>query len=285
MQNTHILSLSLSLSLSLCVLIKMEEECAPFSWDCYYQEEGHGIEELKHTVLYTLELETAIACAHEEIARKGDEVLHFKCLLTKTMNERDEAKLKCQELVLENIILQQKIQELEANSVATTSSNLEDDHILVMDSSSGSDEEFIGTQGMEMVPLTPTKQLKVEVIDNVVLKKRLPENGKFLQTVVEAGPLLQTLILAGPLPQWQHPPPPLNSIEIPPVTISSTSVIAPRMLLHQDSCVSTVIGGGSNTSSGGGLMTRKRGLEQSCEAIGNDYNPTTNTKNQKVIHQ
>ncbi|KAJ0452084.1 hypothetical protein HanRHA438_Chr15g0717541 [Helianthus annuus] len=266
----------------------MEDECTPFNWECYYQEEGHGIEELKHTLLYTLELETAIACAHEEIARKGDEVLHFKCLLTKTMKERDEAKLKCQGLVLENIILQQKIQELEANSScfvrATPTSYLEDDQILGMDSSSGSDEDFIGTQQIEMAPLQPTKQPKLEGIDNVVLKKGLPENGKFLQAVVEAGPLLQTLLLAGPLPQWQHPPPQLNSIEIPPVTIPSTSTTTSRLLLHQDSCVSTVIGSGSNKSGGGGLITAKRGLEQS-EGIGNDYNLTINTKSQKVAHQ
>ncbi|KAK1441418.1 hypothetical protein QVD17_07298 [Tagetes erecta] len=253
----------------------MEDECTPFNWDCYYQQEGQGVEGLKHTLLYTLELETAIACAHEEIARKGDEVLHFKCLLTKTMKERDEAKLKCEGLVLENIILQQKIQELEANFISfnrtTHTSYLEDDHILGMDSSSGSDEDFLGTQETD---LAPTKQPKVEVIDNVVLKKGLPENGKFLQAVVEAGPLLQTLLLAGPLPQWQHPPPQLNSIEIPQVTIPSTSTTTPRMLLHQDSCISTIIGGG------------KRGLEQSCEGVvGNDYNPTTNTKNPKVVHQ
>ncbi|XP_076918242.1 uncharacterized protein LOC143578603 [Bidens hawaiensis] len=243
----------------------MEDVCTAFNFDCYYQEEGHGIEQLKQTLLYTLELETTIACAHEEIARKGDEVMHFKCLLTKTMTERDEAKLKCQELVMENLTLQQKIQELEANSTSlvrtTPTSCLEDDHILGMDSSSGSDENFVGKQRMEVVHLLPTKQPKLEVIDNVVLKKRLPENGKFLQAVVEAGPLLQTLLLAGPLPQWQHPPPQLNSIEIPPITIPLTSTTTPRMLLHQDSCVSTIIGSGSNKSGGGGLVTGKRGLE------------------------
>uniref|UniRef100_A0A251TW77 Uncharacterized protein n=1 Tax=Helianthus annuus TaxID=4232 RepID=A0A251TW77_HELAN len=184
----------------------MDDECSPFNWDSYYHEEGQGIEELKHTLLYTLELESAIACAHEEISRKGDEVLHFKCLLTKTVKERDEAQLKYQELVLENMILQQKIQELESYS------------------SSGSDDNYVGTPRMEIkVPLPPTdQQPKPELTDKVVLTKGLPENGKFLQAVVEAGPLLQTLLLAGPLPQWQHPPPQLNSIEIPPVTIPST---------------------------------------------------------------
>lgn len=270
----------------------MEDECSPFNWDCYYQEEVQGIEDLKHTILYTLELETTIACAHEEIARKGDEVLHFKCLLTKTIKERDEAQLKCHCLASENIILQQKIQELEANSTCfaktTPTSYLEDDPNLGVDSSSGSDESFLGTQGMERVPLPPslpTQQPQMEVIDNVVLTKGLPENGKFLQAVVEAGPLLQTLLLAGPLPQWQHPPPQLNSIEIPPVTIPSTSTTTPRMLLHQDSCVSTIMGCDNNNSSGGGLITRKRGLDQNCEEIDYDSYPTTNTKNQKVVHQ
>ncbi|XP_071709742.1 uncharacterized protein [Rutidosis leptorrhynchoides] len=270
----------------------MEDECTTFNWDCYYQDEVQGMEELKHTILYTLELETTIACAHEEIARKGDEVLHFKCLLTKTIKERDEAQLKCQGLVMENIILQQKIQELEANSSSlaktTPTSYLEDDPNLGFDSSSGSDESFLGTQGMERAPLPPslpTQQLQIEVIDNVVLTKRLPENGKFLQAVVEAGPLLQTLLLAGPLPQWQHPPPQLNSIEIPPVTIPSTSTTTPRMLLHQDSCVSAIIGSNNQNNVGGGLITRKRGLEQNCEENDYDSYPTTNTKNQKVVHQ
>lgn len=216
-----------------------------------------------------MELETTIACAHEEIARKDDEVLHFKCLLTKTLKERDEAQLKCQGLVLENIILQEKIQKYEANCTTfgrtTPTSYLEDDPEtnLGVDSSSGSDESFVGTQGME--------KPQTQVTDNIVVpKKRLPENGKFLQAVVEAGPLLQTLLLAGPLPQWQHPPPQLNTIEIPPVTIPS-----PRMLLHQDSCVSAIIGG------------RKRGLDENFEE--NDYDSypttTTTTKNQKVVHQ
>ncbi|KAI3508731.1 hypothetical protein L1887_23744 [Cichorium endivia] len=274
----------------------MDDECSPFNFDCYYQEEAQGIQELKHTLLYTLELETTIACAHEELARKGDEVLHFKCLLTKTIKERDEAQLKCQGLVLENLILQQKIQEFEANATTslvrtTPTSYQEDDHILGVDSSSGSDENFAGAQGMERGSLPPSlspQQPQPEVMDNVVLKKGLPENGKFLQAVVEAGPLLQTLLLAGPLPQWQHPPPQLNSIEIPPVTIPSTSTTTPRMLLHQDSCVSAIIGGGKNNNNGGGgMITRKRVFEQSCEAHDYDYNstPTTNIKNQKVVHQ
>ncbi|KAL4553971.1 hypothetical protein LXL04_039912 [Taraxacum kok-saghyz] len=166
----------------------MEDECSTFNWDCYYQEEAQGIQELKHTLLYTLELETTIACAQEEIARKGDEVLHFKCLLTKTMKERDEAQLKCQGLVLENYILQQKIQEFEANANTslvrtTTTSYQEDDHAFGVDSSSGSDENFIGAQGIERVslpPSVPMQQPKPETMDNVVLKNGLPENGKFL---------------------------------------------------------------------------------------------------------
>ncbi|KAF5790110.1 hypothetical protein HanRHA438_Chr09g0390931 [Helianthus annuus] len=262
----------------------MDDECSPFNWDSYYHEEGQGIEELKHTLLYTLELESAIACAHEEISRKGDEVLHFKCLLTKTVKERDEAQLKYQELVLENMILQQKIQELESCptsfAITTPTGYIEDDHLLGVDSSSGSDDNYVGTPRMEIkVPLPPTdQQPKPELTDKVVLTKGLPENGKFLQAVVEAGPLLQTLLLAGPLPQWQHPPPQLNSIEIPPVTIPSTpttntptptSTTVPRMLLHQDSCVSTIISGGNNNC-GGGLITRKRSFEQCSE---DDYKP------------
>ncbi|KAD5961652.1 hypothetical protein R6Q59_014808 [Mikania micrantha] len=45
--------------------------------------------------------------------------------------------------------------------------------------------------------------------------KGLPENGKFLESVMKAGPLLQNLLLAGALPQWRHPPPPLDTYQTP----------------------------------------------------------------------
>ncbi|GMP68586.1 hypothetical protein CsSME_00028154 [Camellia sinensis var. sinensis] len=218
----------------------MEDHCSPLSWGYYYQEEG--IEELKHCLLYTtLELETTILSAHEEIARKEDELAHLNHLLTKTIKERDEAKVQRQMLLLEEAIFQQKQKQGQldaAPSSGTTSNGF---------SSSDSDENIIAS------PSPP------QLIDNLVLKKPLPENGKFLVAVMEAGPLLQTLLLAAPLPQWQHPPPQLNSTEIPPVTIPSP---LPRRPPCQDTCISTGRG-----------FSKKRGLVMDCEA--SDSSPNT----------
>ncbi|KAA8534457.1 hypothetical protein F0562_031974 [Nyssa sinensis] len=81
----------------------MEDQCSPLSWGYYYQEER--FEELKHTLLYTtLELETTILSAQEEIARKEDELIHLKELLTMTIREREEAQAKCQSLMLDKFL-------------------------------------------------------------------------------------------------------------------------------------------------------------------------------------
>ncbi|CAI9773017.1 unnamed protein product [Fraxinus pennsylvanica] len=230
----------------------MEEQCSPLSWAYYYQEEG--IEDLKHSFLYsTLELETAILSAHEELSRKDDEILHLKNLLTKIIRERDEFEAKCQTLALEKqLIFQQvEIQEkppkrhIESAPSSGTNSNEDENNIGLP--SDCDENNFVPSP----LPETFSDVLSQE---KIVPKKPLPEKGKFLQAVMEAGPLLQTLLLAGPLPQWQHPPPQLNSIDIPPVTISS-----PR-----------------NST---GLFSNKRALMN--RELGHDFSP----KFQKVVHQ
>ncbi|CAK9185500.1 unnamed protein product [Ilex paraguariensis] len=251
----------------------MEDQDSPLSWPYYFQEEG--IEELKHSLFYTtLELETTILSAQEELARKDDELQHFKGLLTKTIGERDEFQAKCQRLMLERLLLQQQLQQQFqhppeiARLTGTTSSEDEPrgGESNTGFSSSDCDENITESSSKYPIP-PPTLPLPPpEVTNKLDLKKPLPEQGKFLQAVMEAGPLLQTLLLAGPLPQWQHPPPQLNTIEIPPVTISSPT---PR-LLHQDSCAST-----------GGCFSKKRGVVNSAEV--SDLSP--NTKYQKVVHQ
>ncbi|CAI9261052.1 unnamed protein product [Lactuca saligna] len=175
-------------------------------------------------------METIIACANEEIARKIDEALYFKSLLTKTIKERDKFRFKCQILVSKNLILQQEIQKLEANlssfvRVARTS-YIEDDPIVRVVSSLVSNENATKTQLTDQIPLLslplPPSQSLTDVIDNVVLTKRLPEKGKFLHAMMKSGPLLQNLLLVGYLPQWRNPPPKLNSIKIPQLTIPSS---------------------------------------------------------------
>ncbi|EYU39650.1 hypothetical protein ABFS82_06G185600 [Erythranthe guttata] len=206
----------------------MEDQCSPLSWAYYYQEEG--VEELKQSLFYsTLELESAVLAAHEEISRKDDEILQLNNLIAKIIKERDEFEAKCQNLVVEKQLLSQQVQihNLEyccPNNYSSGSITSNNDNIAL----SPSDCD-------DTLPPTAPRMI-LDVADGITLKRPLPENGKFLQAVMEAGPLLQTLLLAGPLPRWQHPPPKLNSGDIPPVTISSPAAAAAKILHHQDSC-------------------------------------------------
>lgn len=175
-----------------------------------------GTEELRHCLIYTtLELQSTILSAQEEIARKDDELSQLTDLLTKTIKERDDAQAQYQKLLLQKLttLQQQQQQQHQEDHESNTATNL---------SSSDCDESIISSPGNDPIlrlplPPPPPPQLATELPMN----KPLPKRGKFLQAVMEAGPLLQTLLLAGPLPQWQHPPPPLDSIEIPPVTATT----------------------------------------------------------------
>ncbi|KAH0714267.1 hypothetical protein KY284_007172 [Solanum tuberosum] len=284
----------------------MEDQCSPLSWPYnYYLEEG--IEELKHSLVYTtLELENTVISAHEELARKDEEILQLKDLLTRVMKERDEAQGKCQRIGMEKIVLQQQLlqqqqvqvqfqfQKHNQNNVVIESApissgttishdNQEHDQISkgVVDSNHNNNNNNIcvlsNSSDCDENNVVSPPLLVHDLIENVVIKKPLPEKGKFLQAVMEAGPLLQTLLLAGPLPQWQHPPPQLNSIDIPPVTITSPT---PR-LLHQDSALSSSTGGispGARTCFG-----------QKRDVVGAGFNIVegidTTSKYQKVVHQ
>ncbi|XP_059307581.1 uncharacterized protein LOC132059105 [Lycium ferocissimum] len=269
----------------------MEDQCSPLSWPYnYFLEEG--IEELKHSLVYTtLELENTVISAHEELARKDEEILQLKDLLTRIMKERDEAQGKCQRLGMEKVLLQQQRQQqvqlqfqfqkqnqnvvIESAPISSgttiSQDNQEHDQIVkgvvdsyhnnnnigVLSNSSDCDENNVVSPPL-LVP---------DLMEKVVVKKPLPEKGKFLQAVIEAGPLLQTLLLAGPLPQWQHPPPQLNSIDIPPVTITSPT---PR-LLNQDSALSSSPGAGP-------CFGKKRDVDTTTS-------PQSISKYQKVVHQ
>lgn len=172
-------------------------------------------EYLKHSLLYTnSELEKTILCAHEEIARKEEQLVHLKGLLTKTIKERDDAQSNCQSLMLDKLLLQQQLKAAAASLTVINPSNIQDETTKGVDSISG-----FSSSGCDDNATSPPPQPHVG--EKLVAERLLPENGKFLQAVREAGPLLHTLLLAGPLPEWQHPPPQLNTTDIPPVSISS----------------------------------------------------------------
>lgn len=228
-----------------------------------------GIEDqLRHSLLYTtLELETTIVSAKEKISRKEEEVVRLKDLLSRVIEERDEAKAKCQRLVLDKLLLQQELQKQQEvfapqNHEVESKGSDSDKHFVA---SSDSDENIISSPNADPIM---SQDVLTKLLGD---QKALPEKGKLLQAVIEAGPLLQTLLLAGPLPQWQHPPPQLKSIEIPPVAISPPT---PHLLQHQDSCIST--------SSNATCFGNKRSLLHS-DGSGSDSSPKS-TKYQKVVH-
>lgn len=287
----------------------MEDQCSPLSWPNYNYFLEEGIEELKHSLVYTtLELENTVISAHEDLARKDEEILQLKDLLTRVLKERDEAQGKCQRLAMEKILLQQQQQQqvqfqfqfqkqnqnhlvIESAPISsgTTIShdNQEHDQILkgVVDSNTTTNNNNIGllsnSSDCDENNVASPPLLVQDLMEKVVVKKPLPEKGKFLQAVMEAGPLLQTLLLAGPLPQWQHPPPQLNSIDIPLVTITSPT---PR-LLHQDSALSGSTGASPSARA---CFGQKRDVVAAgfdiVEGI-DATSPQSISKYQKVVHQ
>ncbi|KAL9419139.1 hypothetical protein AB3S75_036985 [Citrus x aurantiifolia] len=214
----------------------MEEQCSPLSWGYCYQDEGS--EELKYSFLYTLELESTIVSAKEEIAKREVEVICLKDVLNRAFKERDEAQAKCQKLMLENLLLQQQLQKQQQQQEAAASTEDESKpaadpkknfSVSISSSADCNNKDInVATSLTSPKPQPPPLLLQQQATPpqaalSSAAEKPLPEKGRLLKAVMEAGPLLQTLLLAGPLPQWQHPPPKLDSIEIPPVSISSSS--------------------------------------------------------------
>ncbi|XP_076911360.1 uncharacterized protein LOC143569287 [Bidens hawaiensis] len=169
----------------------MEEAYKELNWEWDYQEEDQRKLAQFHSIL---ELETRIACVHKEIARKSDEMLNYKRLLTKTINDRDNFQLKCR-ILSKDLVSQHETKKNEDGASIIRTSYIEDNFIIKL--------------------------------DKTVLAKRLPDKGKFLQAVMDAGPLLQTLLFVGQLPRWQHAPPKRNAIKNPTTTcippLSSTT--------------------------------------------------------------
>lgn len=195
------------------------------------------MDELRQTLLLTMELEETRMKAQEQLKMRDEQISQLKELLSRAIKERDEAQEHCQKVMFEKLLLQQQLQHSGVSSV-------EDDHKRGMDgfSSSDCDESIVSSPHH----LPPSAEGEPEL--PVVLDRPLPEKGKLLQAVMKAGPLLQTLLLAGPLPQWRHPPPPLDSYQIPPPPVAVPPPISAQSF-HSNIC---------------GRMNRKRGL---CEGL------------------
>ncbi|PON41087.1 hypothetical protein PanWU01x14_292390 [Parasponia andersonii] len=228
----------------------MEDLCSPFNWDFCHEEEG--MEELWYSLLCrTLELETKVASAKEEITKKEDELLLLKDFLSRVIKEKDEAESKCQSIMLDIVTIQNQLKQnqqeeqlgghYENGELSKESLHqLVDQHFASCETKEINNviNESCEGNSMDSVLQPRLSSSSSELppsVEKLVAGKPLPEKGKLLQAVMEAGPLLQTLLLAGPLPQWQHPPPRINSVEIPPVSISRPP---PQSVLGQEeSCL------------------------------------------------
>lgn len=206
-----------------------------------YFHQDKSMDELRQSLLLTMELEDTRLHAQEELKARDQEIAQLKDLLGRAIREKEEALEKCQKLMFEKLLLQ--------STPHSGLSSLEEDHRNNAFSSSDCDESIVSSPH-HLPPPPPPAEADQDL--PVLIDRPLPEKGKFLQAVMKAGPLLQTLLLAGPLPQWRHPPPPLDTYQIPPPPVVIPS--QPTLSINQDTF--------DNINSNCGAMNRKRGLSE-----------------------
>ncbi|KAI3461370.1 hypothetical protein Pfo_018033 [Paulownia fortunei] len=241
------------------------------NWTYFHQEKS--MDELRQSLLLTMELEDTRLKAQEELKMRDEQIAQLRELLGRTIKERDEAQEKCQKVFFEKLLLQHQLQQQCQQSTPHSGiSSIEDDPRRGMDSNNGfssSDcDESIVSSPHHMPPAPPSQPPpEAEPELPIVLDRPLPEKGKLLQAVIEAGPLLQTLLLAGPLPQWRHPPPPLDTYQIPPPPVIIPSPPPPPPLptlsthsINQDSFHSNI------NINNCGRINRKRVLSEGSDS-------------------
>ncbi|EYU36131.1 hypothetical protein ABFS82_14G238700 [Erythranthe guttata] len=180
------------------------------NWTYSHQDKSMD-EELRQTLLLTMELEETRMKAQDELKLRDEQITQLQQLLSLAIQERNEAQEKCQKVLFEKLLLQKQLQQQQRTPNSGVSTIEDDDPRRGIDLSSSDCEESIVSSPPHHHHLPPPPPELPVVMD-----RPLPEKGKFLQAVMKAGPLLQTLLLAGPLPQWRHPPPPLDPYQIPP---------------------------------------------------------------------
>lgn len=212
------------------------------------------MDELRQSLLLTMELEDTRLHAQEELKARDQEIAHLKDLLAAAIRDKDEAVEKFQKLMFEKLLLQ--------STPHSGLSSVEEDHRANAFSSSDCDESIVSSP--HHLPPPPPAEADQDL--PLLIDRPLPEKGKLLQAVMKAGPLLQTLLLAGPLPQWRHPPPPLDTYQIPP-----PPVVIPALSTSLDTL--------DNVSSNCSAMNRKRGLSEISHSAINEL------KYQRVVLQ
>ncbi|KAI3809554.1 hypothetical protein L1987_25531 [Smallanthus sonchifolius] len=173
------------------------EDHPNFILDCPSFYKQKSIEELTDSLwLTTMELQ-------EEIRARDDRLNQLKHLLNDVVHERNEARTKCQSLVLDKLLLQHQFH----NRRRQTTTAPPHSGVSCVEDEESSVSFSPNENAVQLPPM-----------------KGLPENGKFLEAVMKAGPLLQNLLLAGALPHWRRPPPPMDTYQIPspPLVIPET---------------------------------------------------------------
>ncbi|KAE8682047.1 Detected protein of unknown function [Hibiscus syriacus] len=204
----------------------MADQRTSLTFSYFYQHQG--MEELKQTLMFTtVELETTLMSAKEEIARRELELVHLKDVLVRTLKQRDEVQAQCRKLMMEKFVLHQQLQQQLPETASPFGVSREEHESKPAAEAvlSAGEPTMASSPGSDSIsaPVTVPSPLPEHAL-KLAASRPLPAKGKLLQAVKDAGPLLQNLLLAGPLPQWQHPPPQLTSVDIPPLAISSNKL-------------------------------------------------------------
>ncbi|PIN02717.1 hypothetical protein CDL12_24765 [Handroanthus impetiginosus] len=192
------------------------------NWAYCHQEKS--MDELRQSILLTMELEDTRLKAQEELKMRDEQIAQLKQLLNRAIKQRDEAEEKCRKVLLEKLMLQKQLQQSGPHSGI---SSIEDEPRRGIDSNNG----FSSSDCDESIV---SSSAEAENEFPIMVDRPLPEKGNLLQAVMKAGPLLQNLLLAGPLPQWRHPPPPLDAYQIPPPPVVVPPPTLPTHSLNQD---------------------------------------------------
>ncbi|KAL2536284.1 Uncharacterized protein Fot_17675 [Forsythia ovata] len=165
------------------------------NWTYFIQEKS--MDEVKQSMLLTMELENTRLKAQEEIKVRDCEISQLKDMLSRVIQERDEAQNKCQNMLFEKLLLQQQ-----QSAPHSGISSIEDDPRRGIDSNNGfssSDcEESIVSSPLQLPPHLPTEP---ELELPIVIDRPLPEKGKLLQAefvLLPNGPPADVLLPNGP---------------------------------------------------------------------------------------
>ncbi|KAE8721545.1 Detected protein of unknown function [Hibiscus syriacus] len=203
----------------------MADQCTSLTLSYFHQHQG--MEELKQTLLFTtVELETTLMSAKEEIARREFELVHLKDVLIRTLKQRDEAQAQCRKLTMEKFLLHQQLQHRLPETASPFGVSREEDESKPAAEAvlSAGEPTMASTPGSDSIsaPVTVPSPLPEHAL-KLAASRPLPAKGKLLQAVKDAGPLLQNLLWPDRFRNGsilRHSSPPLTSRRWPSLPTS-----------------------------------------------------------------